>query len=332
MFLCVNIVINRIKPLIFIITVLITACNINTNVDDSSGISVQLNLTRSDINIESLSLTVEADDMDTITSESEGSDSISIEVEEGSDRTFTIVVTLDTGETLTGTKTKDITSSTSSISIDVTYNTDTYYVLNVTNEDGDEAVLMLTIYDSQISFCVEESYDDVTYIYEYYRGDDYTISETDGIKTITLNDVADAEDQSDDDSYTEEFGFTFDQDQGTTTVEEILIGTYDGESVTGTYSFTGTFESYSESSETYLLSIDVDSDGEEEDITRTDSIIYIDYTGIDNTTDLTPTITVSLGATISPGSGESQDFSSDVVYTITAEDGTETTYTISSLE
>jgi hypothetical protein len=45
-------------------------------------------------------------------------------------------------------------------------------------------------------------------------------------------------------------------------------------------------------------------------------------------TALTPTITVSEGATISPASGVEQDFSSAVTYTVTAEDTTTTkTYT-----
>jgi hypothetical protein len=41
-------------------------------------------------------------------------------------------------------------------------------------------------------------------------------------------------------------------------------------------------------------------------------------------TKLTPTITVSTGATVSPASGEEKDFSQDVTYTVTAEDGVTT--------
>ena len=47
--------------------------------------------------------------------------------------------------------------------------------------------------------------------------------------------------------------------------------------------------------------------------------IEVDYTA--DVTDLTPTITLSYGATISPLSGVSQDFTSPVVYTVTALDG-----------
>lgn len=45
-------------------------------------------------------------------------------------------------------------------------------------------------------------------------------------------------------------------------------------------------------------------------------------------TALTPTITASLGADISPASGEAVDFTSPVEYTITAANGTEQTWTV----
>jgi hypothetical protein len=44
---------------------------------------------------------------------------------------------------------------------------------------------------------------------------------------------------------------------------------------------------------------------------------------------LTPTIDVSPNAKINPPTGEPKDFSSDVIYTVTAEDGSSTTYTVS---
>lgn len=48
-----------------------------------------------------------------------------------------------------------------------------------------------------------------------------------------------------------------------------------------------------------------------------------------NVTSLTPTITVSAGATVSPASGIAKDFTSPVTYTVTAEDGTTTkAYTV----
>jgi hypothetical protein len=47
---------------------------------------------------------------------------------------------------------------------------------------------------------------------------------------------------------------------------------------------------------------------------------------------LAPTITVSPGATVSPASGEVQDFTSQVVYTVTAENGTQAVYTVTVTE
>ncbi|GAB4340447.1 MAG: hypothetical protein OHK0038_19940 [Flammeovirgaceae bacterium] len=48
-----------------------------------------------------------------------------------------------------------------------------------------------------------------------------------------------------------------------------------------------------------------------------------------NVTSLTPTITVSEFASVSPSSGSSQNFTNDVVYTVTAQDGTTKQYTVS---
>ena len=46
-------------------------------------------------------------------------------------------------------------------------------------------------------------------------------------------------------------------------------------------------------------------------------------------TELTPSITVSPSAVVSPGSGVAKNFSSPVVYTVTAQDGSSRTYTVS---
>jgi hypothetical protein len=50
--------------------------------------------------------------------------------------------------------------------------------------------------------------------------------------------------------------------------------------------------------------------------------------GTDVTT-LVPTITVSDFATVSPASGVSEDFTTPVIYTVTAQDGTTQQYTVS---
>jgi len=62
------------------------------------------------------------------------------------------------------------------------------------------------------------------------------------------------------------------------------------------------------------------------DVTGTTITATVPY-GTD-VTSLTPTIMVSEEATLDPASGTAQDFTSPVSYTVTAEDGTETTYTV----
>lgn len=57
--------------------------------------------------------------------------------------------------------------------------------------------------------------------------------------------------------------------------------------------------------------------------------IHISVPSGTNVTALVPTIAVSAGSTVSPASGEAQDFTSPVIYTVTAEDGTTQTYTVS---
>ncbi len=56
------------------------------------------------------------------------------------------------------------------------------------------------------------------------------------------------------------------------------------------------------------------------DINSTDHTVEIEVANGTDLTNLVPTITVSAGATINPLSGVAQDFSSDVIYTVTAED------------
>ncbi|MFW6232879.1 MAG: DUF5018 domain-containing protein, partial [Bacteroidota bacterium] len=49
-------------------------------------------------------------------------------------------------------------------------------------------------------------------------------------------------------------------------------------------------------------------------------------------TSLVPTIAISAKATIDPTSGEAQDFTQPVVYTLTAEDGSQAVYTVTVTE
>jgi hypothetical protein len=61
------------------------------------------------------------------------------------------------------------------------------------------------------------------------------------------------------------------------------------------------------------------------DSTKTITINDLTSTSV---TSLIPTITLSKGATISPASGIAQDFTNPVVYTVTAEDGSKVSYTV----
>jgi len=63
-------------------------------------------------------------------------------------------------------------------------------------------------------------------------------------------------------------------------------------------------------------------------IDETAKTITIDGVPSSSVTSLTPTIVVSAKAAISPASATPQDFTNPVVYTVTAEDGSNTTYTV----
>lgn len=80
------------------------------------------------------------------------------------------------------------------------------------------------------------------------------------------------------------------------------------------------------SSEKQLLSFDIK--GEQATIIESDKNVTLSFTSVVSLSSLTPTISVSDKASISPASGEAQDFTSPVEYTITAEDGTAVVYTV----
>ena len=69
--------------------------------------------------------------------------------------------------------------------------------------------------------------------------------------------------------------------------------------------------------------------GADATIDQTAKTIKAELPAATDLTKLTPTITLSTGATVAPASGVVQDFSKDVVYTVTAEDGILQTYTVS---
>ena len=95
--------------------------------------------------------------------------------------------------------------------------------------------------------------------------------------------------------------------------------------------YTGTRLTGNESSEALITSFAIDSELVSEAPVIDNEAGTITFKVLDSAESLVfaPTIEVSAGATVSPASGEEQDFSSAVTYTVTAEDGTVKTYTVS---
>ena len=98
--------------------------------------------------------------------------------------------------------------------------------------------------------------------------------------------------------------------------------------------YTGTRLTGNESSEALITSFAIDSELVSEAPVIDNEAGTITFKVLDSAESLVfaPTIEVSAGATVSPASGEEQDFSSAVTYTVTAEDGTVKTYTVSVVE
>lgn len=69
-------------------------------------------------------------------------------------------------------------------------------------------------------------------------------------------------------------------------------------------------------------------DGKEGDIDEVTKTVFVYMPEGTDVTQLVPVIVVSEGATISPASGEAQDFSNSVTYTVTALNGTTSDYTV----
>ncbi len=90
------------------------------------------------------------------------------------------------------------------------------------------------------------------------------------------------------------------------------------------YSYSGVFNASILSSNTELLGFDI----ENSEVVLVDNYLTINYAGESSLSSLTPTIYTALGATISPSSGTTQDFTNPVDYIVTAQDGTEKTYTV----
>ncbi|MUH34454.1 DUF5018 domain-containing protein [Zobellia amurskyensis] len=85
-------------------------------------------------------------------------------------------------------------------------------------------------------------------------------------------------------------------------------------------------QSKSDEKEILIFSIDLDNESVELAINSTEINHMFSYDK--DLTSLAPTITISDKATISPKSGVTQNFSQEVIYTVTAEDGSNTKYKV----
>ncbi|OFY21019.1 MAG: hypothetical protein A2W98_01620 [Bacteroidetes bacterium GWF2_33_38] len=88
--------------------------------------------------------------------------------------------------------------------------------------------------------------------------------------------------------------------------------------------------SSTQNSEANIVSFDfaIDVQAADEVVNATDSTVAVGVFADVNLTNLTPTITLSAGATINPASGTARDFTSPVTYTVTAQDGSTTIWTV----
>lgn len=83
-----------------------------------------------------------------------------------------------------------------------------------------------------------------------------------------------------------------------------------------------------QSSEKQITGFTISNQAKDTEINQTAHTIKVTMPAGTTVTNLTPAITVSTGATVSPESGAAQNFSSPVTYTVTAEDGSTQNYIV----
>ncbi len=81
-----------------------------------------------------------------------------------------------------------------------------------------------------------------------------------------------------------------------------------------------------------ILGFDVTEAAESPVIDQVNHAVNLEVTAGTDITSITPTISLSQGASISPGSEMAQDFSTNVVYTVTSEDGRDQDWTVTVTE
>lgn len=322
------------KIMYVVLATLLFGCNISDlNNSGSSKITISAPETSRSISsdIVSYSLTVTGDDFTDITENFTGG-TLQIDVKKGSNRVFYLYALDSIGDIIFFDRVAtDVTSNTAIIEMELSsgYYLESYYFLEVdSNYDGDdgpnsEDLFYLTFIDDIASltyYTVTDSGPSEMYrgngYSSYMKGDTifYSFPETD-IAGDILIEMDSTESLGD---YIFKYGFEADEVTG----EETF------------YSFTGSFTANSNKSSLGLitdLSFDqfydddeLNFDGTVYELTNTSDIIDI--------TSLTPNFTVSLGATVSPASGVTQDFDNPVEYTVTAEDGSETVYTLTLID
>ncbi len=217
-----------------------------------------------------------------------------------------LVTAVSAGSVIISTTSDDgniVGSQSLSINDYIEYNYYDFTVISGTGP-GINSLMSMTIKDGTLSWLYHEpgisQYEDI------YRGVDYTKTVDGKIVTISTP------------MYSFDFSFT-------TSNSGTFISTGIGEEVD---IFSGTFSAYNTSSNTEILSFDIESS----DVIFSDKNLTIKYTGTNSFSSFIPTIYLSLGSTISPASGVAQDFTNPVDYTVTAEDGTQYIYSVEVLE
>ncbi|MGL1892399.1 MAG: DUF5018 domain-containing protein [Spirochaetaceae bacterium] len=299
--------------LISLILLYLTGCDLFTSNNDSnnSEITITLPNSRALIDVASISLTISGTGMSNLEQTVNGTSSISVNVPVGSDRTFDIVVTLENGNTLVGSSTQDISSDTSAVVIildiaESTYSSYTHIEFVVDAETGGGpgvgSNMQLTVIDDTISWLYKTS--GVDQFEDIYRGTEYTKSVTTSSAIFDFTS----------DNGLEHFEFDFNTENS---------GTFLSTVSTGEYTYSGTFTAYTTSRSAEILEFDIE--GDSGIFNGTD--IAVTYNGGDVSA-LTPTISLSIGAFVSPASGSVQNFTSPVNYIVTAADGTIKVYTV----
>lgn len=295
--------------------IILSGCDIFSQTDSEyATVSIGVPTTRAlSDDIASYTLTVTAEDIEdkTITFTN---DSTTLDIKTGTDRTFTLVGYDADGNTLfEGETTTDLESGDNNVEIEITFVGYSYYKLIVT--DGvDGPAIDDIFYVSIINDIISLLYYSSEYMEwsEFYRGEEFT--KIVGDSSITFNVPNSTLDQISIvlDSIESNGSFTY----------------YYHQDTESSANFYGSFTAYTGESPL--------NDIIEFNIEEVESTSYVSFDGLDisiedyfeDKTALTPTITIPLGATISPASGVAQDFTDPVEYTVTAQDGTTAVYTV----